>query len=83
MTARMPSYEKNGDEIYRRSFSIIRAEADLSAIPPDLERVAVRIIHSCGMAVQRKAGLSQSLAVMQYHGQWTLSRTLSLIITPK
>ncbi len=45
----MANYVKDGDEIYRRSFAIIRAEADLSQIPPDLERVAVRIIHSCGM----------------------------------
>lgn len=42
-------YLKDGDEIYRRSFSIIRAEADLSRIPPDLERLAVRVIHACGM----------------------------------
>jgi precorrin-8X/cobalt-precorrin-8 methylmutase len=43
------SYVKDGDEIYRRSFSIIRAEADLTKIPPDLERLAVRVIHACGM----------------------------------
>ena len=45
----MNSYIKDGDEIYRRSFAIIRAEADLSSISADMERVAVRIIHSCGM----------------------------------
>jgi precorrin-8X/cobalt-precorrin-8 methylmutase len=45
----MSSYVKDGDEIYRRSFSIIRAEADLSKIPLDLERLAVRVIHACGM----------------------------------
>ena len=45
----MNSYVKDGDEIYRRSFSIIRAEADLTGIPPDLERLAVRVIHACGM----------------------------------
>lgn len=43
------SYVKDGDEIYRRSFAIIRSEADLSKIPPDLERLAVRVIHACGM----------------------------------
>jgi precorrin-8X/cobalt-precorrin-8 methylmutase len=42
-------YIKDGEEIYRRSFSIIRAEADLSRIPQDLERLAVRVIHACGM----------------------------------
>jgi precorrin-8X/cobalt-precorrin-8 methylmutase len=42
-------YVRDGAEIYRRSFSIIRAEADLSRVPPDLEKVAVRMIHACGM----------------------------------
>lgn len=42
-------YEKDPAEIYRRSFATIRAEADLSGLPPDLERVAVRMIHACGM----------------------------------
>jgi len=40
---------RDGDEIYRRSFAIIRAEADLSRFTPDEERAAVRIIHACGM----------------------------------
>lgn len=42
-------YEKDGAEIYRRSFATIRAEADLSALPPEVARVAVRMIHACGM----------------------------------
>jgi precorrin-8X/cobalt-precorrin-8 methylmutase len=42
-------YMKNGADIYRESFSIIRREADLSAFPPDLARVIVRMIHACGM----------------------------------
>jgi precorrin-8X/cobalt-precorrin-8 methylmutase len=45
----MISYERDGQEIYRQSFSIIRAEADLSAIPADLEKLAVRVIHASGM----------------------------------
>ena len=43
------AYERDGAEIYRRSFAMIRAEADLSAVPADLEHVAVRMIHACGM----------------------------------
>ena len=43
------SYARDGSEIYRQSFSIIRSEADLSRFSPDEARVAVRIIHSCGM----------------------------------
>ena len=43
------AYERDGAAIYRQSFAIIRAEADLSAVPADLEHVAVRMIHACGM----------------------------------
>jgi precorrin-8X/cobalt-precorrin-8 methylmutase len=42
-------YEKNGASIYRRSFAIIRGEADLARFSPLEERVAVRVIHACGM----------------------------------
>jgi precorrin-8X/cobalt-precorrin-8 methylmutase len=45
----MTGYERDGARIYRESFAIIRAEADLSAIPADLEPVAVRMIHACGL----------------------------------
>jgi precorrin-8X/cobalt-precorrin-8 methylmutase len=43
------AYIKDGAEIYRRSFAIIRAEADLSRFKGIEEKVAVRIIHACGM----------------------------------
>jgi precorrin-8X/cobalt-precorrin-8 methylmutase len=49
MTAPRYEYEKNGAEIYRRSFAMIRAEANLGAFSPIEERVAVRLIHTCGM----------------------------------
>ena len=42
-------YVRDGAEIYRRSFATIRAEADLSGLPEDVGRVAVRMIHACGM----------------------------------
>ena len=45
----MTDYLRDGAEIYRRSFAIIRREADLSGIPPDLEKLAVRLIHTSGM----------------------------------
>jgi precorrin-8X/cobalt-precorrin-8 methylmutase len=45
----MIDYIRDGTEIYTKSFATIRAEADLSNLPPDLETVAVRLIHSCGM----------------------------------
>jgi precorrin-8X/cobalt-precorrin-8 methylmutase len=42
-------YIKDGAAIYDRSFAIIRAESDLTRFAPDEEKVAVRIIHACGM----------------------------------
>jgi len=45
----MIDYIRDGQEIYRQSFATIRAEADLAAIPADLEKLAVRLIHACGM----------------------------------
>jgi precorrin-8X/cobalt-precorrin-8 methylmutase len=45
----MSVYERDGVEIYRRSFATIRAEADLDRFDPVLERVVVRMIHACGM----------------------------------
>ncbi len=49
MSGHERSYIRDGDEIYRRSFSIIRAEASLARFSEAEERVAVRIIHACGM----------------------------------
>ena len=45
----MIDYIRDGQEIYRNSFAIIRAEAKLDTIPADLEKLAVRVIHACGM----------------------------------
>jgi precorrin-8X/cobalt-precorrin-8 methylmutase len=43
------AYIRDGAEIYRRSFAIIRGEADLARFAAEEERVAVRIIHACGI----------------------------------
>ena len=43
------AYVREGAEIYRRSFAIIRSEADLSRFEGAAERVVVRMIHACGM----------------------------------
>ena len=45
----MIEYVRDGAEIYRQSFAIIRAEADLDGLDPVLARVVVRMIHACGM----------------------------------
>ena len=42
-------YERDGQAIYRQSFAIIRAEADLSAFDDAEAEVAVRMIHACGL----------------------------------
>ncbi|MBM6592899.1 precorrin-8X methylmutase [Microvirga pudoricolor] len=42
-------YIRDGAEIYKRSFAMIRAEADLSRFEGTAERVVVRMIHACGM----------------------------------
>lgn len=52
MTLHRPSrhfdYVDDGGGIYVDSFATIRAEADLSHIPADAEKVAVRMVHACG-----------------------------------
>jgi precorrin-8X/cobalt-precorrin-8 methylmutase len=45
----MTTYIRDGAEIYRRSFALIRSEARLDGLEPVLERVVVRMIHACGM----------------------------------
>jgi precorrin-8X/cobalt-precorrin-8 methylmutase len=47
--ADLRAYIRDGAEIYRRSFAIIRAEADLARFGAMEERVVVRLIHACGM----------------------------------
>jgi precorrin-8X/cobalt-precorrin-8 methylmutase len=50
-------YETDGAAIYRASFAMIRAEADLARFDPDEEPVAVRMIHAAGMV-----GLERAIA---------------------
>jgi precorrin-8X/cobalt-precorrin-8 methylmutase len=42
------AYLRDGAAIYRRSFAIIRAEADLSRFTPEQAEIVVRMIHACG-----------------------------------
>lgn len=49
MTEGSYDYIRDGATIYAQSFATIRAEADLSGFTPDESRVAVRVIHACGM----------------------------------
>ncbi len=43
------SYETDGSAIYKKSFAIIRAEADLARFSADEEPVVVRMIHAAGL----------------------------------
>lgn len=43
------SWLRDPAEIYRRSFAIVRAEADFGALPPSLAAAAERLVHACGM----------------------------------
>jgi precorrin-8X/cobalt-precorrin-8 methylmutase len=43
------NYETDGAAIYRQSFAIIRAEAELAGFTVDEEPVVVRMIHAAGM----------------------------------
>lgn len=57
------TYVRDGAEIYRRSFAIIRAEADLARFNAAEERVVVRLIHACGMTeVTRDVVMSPDFA---------------------
>jgi precorrin-8X/cobalt-precorrin-8 methylmutase len=48
MTMQVYDYIKDGEAIYRQSFAIIRAEADLSRFSSDEAEVAIRMIHAAG-----------------------------------
>ncbi|WP_262027046.1 precorrin-8X methylmutase [Microvirga sp. Mcv34] len=57
------AYIREGAEIYRRSFAIIRSEADLTRFSGTAERVVVRMIHACGMTdLQKDVDLSPDFA---------------------
>ena len=56
-------YIRDGAEIYRNSFAIIRAEADLARFEGLAEKVAVRMIHACGMVeIARDIEMSATFA---------------------
>ena len=55
-------YEHDGQAIYTASFATIRAETDLSTIPPDAEKVAVRMVHASGQTdLTRDLGIHDDL----------------------
>lgn len=60
-------YLRDGAEIYRNSFAIIRAEADLKRFSGRAEKAAVRIIHASGMVeiaadIEQSAGFADAAA---------------------
>jgi precorrin-8X/cobalt-precorrin-8 methylmutase len=76
MSARS-DYIRDGAEIYRRSFAIIRAESDLARFTGTAERIVVRMIHACGMTdlpsdVEMSPGFAQAGAAALQAGAPTL-----------
>ncbi|CUA88993.1 precorrin-8X methylmutase [Chelatococcus sambhunathii] len=66
-------YERDGAAIYRASFAIIRAEADLARFSGAAERVVVRMIHACGMTdlsqdVDMSGGFAEAAAAALRRG---------------
>ena len=45
----MFQYIRNPDEIYRRSFEILRRECNFSRIPNEIRPIAERLVHACGI----------------------------------
>lgn len=45
----MRAYLRDPAEIYRLSFEIIRREAAVEGLPPDIASLALRLVHACGM----------------------------------
>jgi precorrin-8X/cobalt-precorrin-8 methylmutase len=66
-------YIRDGAEIYRNSFAIIRAEADLQRFSGRAEKVAVRIIHASGMVeiaqdIEQSPGFADAAATALRNG---------------
>jgi precorrin-8X/cobalt-precorrin-8 methylmutase len=66
-------YIRDGAEIYRNSFAIIRAEADLQRFSGRAEKVAVRIIHASGMVeiaqdIEQSPGFADAAAAALRNG---------------
>ena len=58
------AYITDGAEIYRQSFAMIRAEADLARFTADEEIVVVRMIHAAGMVgLEAQVRFSPGMAV--------------------
>lgn len=45
----MRPYEKDPSAIYAESFATVRREAKLDRFDPGMQRLAIRLIHACGM----------------------------------
>jgi precorrin isomerase len=77
----MIEYLRDGREIYRRSFDIIRAEAALDGLEPVLARTVVRMIHACGMVdlardVEASAGFGAAATAAVQDGAPILCDTM-------
>jgi precorrin-8X/cobalt-precorrin-8 methylmutase len=64
-------YQRDGAAIYAESFATIRREADLSGFTRDEARVAVRVIHACGMVEITRA--------LRFHPDFTRAARAALL----
>jgi precorrin-8X/cobalt-precorrin-8 methylmutase len=42
-------YLRDPDDIYRRSFAMVREATDISSVPEELRTIALRLVHACAM----------------------------------
>jgi len=64
-------YQRDGAAIYAESFATIRREADLSGFTKDEARVAVRIIHACGLV--------EITGALRFHPDFTRAARAALL----
>ena len=64
-------YQRDGAAISAESFATIRREADLQGFTPDEARVAVRVIHACGMV--------EITGALQFHPDFTRAARTALL----
>ena len=45
----MTAYLRNPQEIYKKSFALVREETDLSRVSTEIAEIVIRLVHACGM----------------------------------
>ena len=78
MTPRAHGYLRDPAAIYRRSFALVRAEADLARFPASLRPLAMRLAHAAGdVAILDDLAWSRGAAVA---GERALARGATILV---